>query len=84
VKKELVNLKKEVESGASRNSCGGRSGSRNETRGNYMEWLREKEHIKLDAFKLKSVLAWKNKEKEEKRKMDAKHDNVCTIQVLCG
>lgn len=85
-KKELaeakeVLLKKEVESGASGR---GRSGSRNETRGNSMERLREKERIKLDAFELKSAIARKNKEKEEKRKYDAKRGNVCTIQAMGG
>ena len=68
-KKELaeakeVLLKKEVESGASGR---GRSGSRNETRGDSMERLREKERIKLDAFELKSAIVRKNKEKEEKK-----------------
>ena len=85
-KKELaeakeVLLKKEVESGASGR---GRSGSRNETRGDSMERLREKERIKLDAFELKSAIARKNKEKEEKRKYDAKRGNVCTIQAMGG
>ena len=85
-KKELaeakeVLLKKEVESGASGR---GRSGSRNETRGDSMEQLREKERIKLDAFELKSAIARKNKEKEEKRKYHAKRGNVCIIQAMGG
>jgi len=64
-KKELAEakeelLKKEVESGgASRRE---RSGSKNETRGDSMERLREKERIKLGAFELKSAIARKNKE----------------------
>jgi hypothetical protein len=85
-KKELAEakeelLKKEVESGASRR---GRGGSRNKTRGDSMERLCEKERIRLNAFKLKSGIARKNKEKEEKRKYDAKHDNACTIQAMGG
>ena len=80
-KEELAGLKNEVESGASRR---GRSGSRNKTRGDSMERLRKNERIKLDAFKLKSAIAGKNKEKEEKRKFDAKHDILCTIQALGG
>ena len=81
-KEELLLLKKEVESGASGR---GRSGSsRNETRDDSMERLREKERIKLDAFELKSAIARKNKEKEEKRKYDAKRGNVCTMQAMGG
>ena len=41
-----------------------------------MEQLRKKERIKLDAFELKSAIAWKNKENEENWKYDAKHNNV--------
>jgi hypothetical protein len=55
-----------------------------ETRGDSMERLHEKEQIKLDAFEQKSAILRKHKEKEEHQKMDAKLENVCTIQVLGG
>jgi hypothetical protein len=82
VQEELANAKKEVESAASRNTSG--STSRHDMRGDSMERLREKERIKLQAFEEKSEITRKNEEKEERRKMDAKRDNVSTIQALGG
>jgi len=49
-----------------------------------MERMREKENIKLDAYKRKAEINRRNKEKEERRKRDVKRDNVSTIQALGG
>jgi hypothetical protein len=62
VRNELANAKKEAES-VSR-STSGNSNRHNETRGDSMKRLCEKEQIKLDAFKQKSAILHKYKEKE--------------------
>jgi hypothetical protein len=84
VRNELVDAKKEMESASRYTSRS--SSSHNKTRGDLIERLHEKEQIKLDAFKQKSAILHKHKEKEERWKMDAKAncENVCTIQALGG
>jgi ABC-type transporter Mla subunit MlaD len=54
VQEELADAKKEMESVASRNTSG--ITSKHDSRGNSMECLREKELIKLQAFKEKSEI----------------------------
>jgi hypothetical protein len=85
LRKELADAKKElaeVES-TSRNSNGSTS-RHNGMKGDSMERLREKERIKLDAFEQKTAIACRNKEKDKRRKMDAKRDNMSRIQALGG
>jgi hypothetical protein len=83
VKKELADAKKEMESAASRNTSG-ISSKKHDSRGDSMERLREKELIKLQAYEEKSEITRRVKAKEERRKRDAKHENVSTIQALGG
>jgi hypothetical protein len=80
VQNELADAKKEAGS-ASRNTSGS-SSRHNEIRDDLKERLGEKEQIKPDAFKQKSAILRKHKEKEERWKMDAKRDKVCTIKTL--
>jgi hypothetical protein len=74
VQKELADTKKEVK------STSGHGVRRDDS----VERMREKENIKLDAYERKTEINRRNKEKEERRKRDAKTDNVSTIQALGG
>ena len=79
VQKELADARKEV----------GSTSRHDERRDDSMERLQEKERIKLDSFEQKAVIARKNKEKEERRKTDAKTSsyysktNYIMIYFLC-
>ena len=53
-------------------------------RDNFLDCLKKKERIWLDAFEKKADFTRRMKEKEEQRKMDAKRDNVSTIQAMGG
>ena len=83
VKNELANAKKEEGSDShfSERRNASTSGGRKSRGGDdSLDDLRERERIKLDAFREKAEISWEIKEKGERRKRYNKQDNVCTIQ----
>ncbi len=81
IKKELLDAQKEL---ADARKEVGSTSRHDKRRDDSMERLQEKERIKLDAFEQKTVIAHRNKEKEERCKTDAKRNNVSRIQALGG
>jgi len=87
VKDELANAKKEEGSdsySSERRNTSTSGGRKSRGGGDSLDDLRERERIKLDAFREKAEISREIKEKGERRKRDNKQDNVCTIQGMNG